>query len=107
MVAKCLEKHALVYSESIPDALIEQRFALSKGRCECCNKNLVKSYRGKNRFGGWEAHLVSPGVAPSIETIKIVCSSGLNCHRDCCHKGTYINKPVWNPCQFYKPWKIS
>ena len=85
--------------EEVPESLAIKRFdKYSNGLCECCKKKLIKNRRGRDLYGAWEAHHRFPNRSVSIDNIRIVCSTGINCHLNHCHKGDYQNKPVWEPC---------
>ena len=86
--------------EEVPESLAFERFNLySIGQCECCKKKIIRSRRERDESGAWEAHHRFPDrPTVSVNNIRIVCSTGINCHLNCCHKGNYQNDPIWNPC---------
>lgn len=83
-------------TERIPRRLIEHRYnQYAQGHCECCGKRIVRYKRGRQQGkGSWEAHHGSPSKCPTTRNIKIMCSSGRNCHLFCGHKGSYTRKGI-------------
>ncbi len=88
-------------SEEIPERLALERFRFCNGRWECCFKELKRSARGRLGVGAWEAHHRFPNRPVTFENIRVVCSTGINCHLNYCHLGFYQNDPIWNPCRKY------
>ncbi|MFW9972018.1 MAG: hypothetical protein ACFFDF_17645 [Candidatus Odinarchaeota archaeon] len=89
--------------EEIPESLAMERFDIHAiGSCECCMKKIARSKRGREGNGAWEAHNLLPDRSNvMVVNIRVVCSTGINCHLNCCHQGDYSNYPVWNPCNRY------
>lgn len=89
-------------TERVPEDIALKRFSSVGGYCECCGKKLIQSRRGRVGEGAWEAHHRFPDRPITFENIKIVCSTGVNCHFKCCHWGSYQNYPIWSCCNRWK-----
>ena len=87
-------------AEEISESLALRRFdSYAFGRCECCGKELIRSRRGREGDKAWEAHHMYPDLSTvSLNAIRVVCSTGRNCHLNCCHNGNYLIHPEWRPC---------
>ncbi len=81
--------------EKVPDNLAYEIFDVVGGICECCRKRLTRSNRGRIGDGAWEAHHRFPERPITADNVKIVCTTGRNCHLYCCHNGNYQNYPTW------------
>lgn len=38
------------------DTIVDAQFTIAGGTCEKCDKEVIKSYRGRDVVGAWEAH---------------------------------------------------
>ncbi len=76
----------MTFSESV----IDQAWTRSGGACECrrtshdhasiCKKNLIKSNRGREGYGAWEAHHINANGGDGLSNCEILCWA--------CHKKT-------------------
>lgn len=70
------------------DEVVEQAWQRSGGKCECtrvthghqgkCNKTLIKSNRGREGIGAWEAHHISVVGGDTLSNCQILC---WDCHK--------------------------
>lgn len=84
---------------------VKKRFIIvSKGRCECCKKEIIWENRDKGDKGAWHAHHVNPlknGNNDLISNMAILCTNEPeNCHLKQGHGG-----PNQEP-QSKTKWKI-
>ena len=71
---------------------IKKRFVIySRGKCECCQKELIWDNRDKGIKGAWHAHHVKPlksGDNDLISNMSILCiNEPENCHFNQGHGG--------------------
>ncbi|MBA7545837.1 hypothetical protein ES705_38215 [subsurface metagenome] len=74
----------MAFSESV----IDQAWKRSGGACECrrtshdhgsiCKKNLIKSNRGRDGYGCWEAHHINANGGDGLSNCEILC---WDCHK--------------------------
>jgi hypothetical protein len=69
---------------------IERAFAKARGRCECCEKELVWEHSCSNPGrGSWEAH-----HGNRYSPIILCTGEPENCHLNCGHDGDFQNPGI-------------
>jgi hypothetical protein len=83
------------------DDIRKRFFNIAKGKCECCNKDLVWENRDSEAGGAWHAHHVDPEANPvdSVFNMAILCiNKPCDCHLNQAHGGDYktvMPKKMW------------